>query len=91
VAYPLAQMPRFAEFRERLALEFGCTYEQLPDSLVVNDGEPQAVHYLKRVINGVTLTYAVFIGDDERVRPSIIRSACARLQIDPAAFGLTLG
>lgn len=91
MAYPMVQMPTFAEFRGRLVGEFGCTYEQLPDPLIVNDGAPATVRYLKRIVGEVPLTYSVFFDEDERLMPSAIRSICARLEIDPSAFGLTLG
>ena len=91
MAYPMIQSPTFIEFCNRMVNEFGCTYEQLSESIIVNDDELKAVHYLKRVIDGVPFTYTLFLGDDERVMPALIRSVCEHLQIDPRSFGLTLG
>jgi hypothetical protein len=87
----MVQMPTFAEFRARLAAEFQCSWEAAPSELSVDDEPPQTVNYFKRVVNGVTLTYSIFIGDTDRMTPTVLRSACSQLQIDPARFGLTLG
>lgn len=91
MAYPMIQFPTFAEFKDRLTSEFGCEYKQLPHSLAVGDGEPQPINYFERVVGGETRRYVVFIPDDERLVPSVIRSICAALRLNPADFGLNLG
>ena len=89
--YPMIQWPRFLEFRERLVAELDCEWKTLPDSLAIGKGEPEPVNYLERIVDGQTRRYAVFIPDNERIPPSVIRSICAQLKVDPAAFGLHLG
>jgi hypothetical protein len=55
-----------------------------------NGDPPERVKYFERHINGDILQCAV-IPTAERLTPSVVRSVCARLGIDPAFFGLTLG
>jgi hypothetical protein len=92
VAYPMIQWPTFTEFRDRLVNEVGCKYIQLPGSITVDDGEPKPVFYFERDLGGGNYRrYVVAIPDDERLAPSVIRSICRLLAVDPAMFGLTLG
>jgi hypothetical protein len=57
-----------------------------------NHGESHSIHYLKKGTNGVARNCVIQICEsDVRVTFSVIRSICARLHIDPAVFGLTLG
>ena len=87
----MIQAPTFADFRDRLVNEIGCKYSQLPGSMSINDGEPKPIFYFERDAGGEIRRYAVAIPDDERLTPSVIRSICARLAVDPAKFGLNLG
>jgi hypothetical protein len=91
MAYPMMPWPTFADFRARLVAEFGCTYKELPGQLSVNGCDPETVCYLERKVEDEMRRYAVVLKDDERVAPSVIRSICARLELDPRKFGLTLG
>lgn len=63
---------RFEEFRTRLNSKFQCTLESL-------DG----IQYLERNIDGTPIQCVVDLGDDEIMLPSVIRSICRRLKIDP--------
>ena len=87
MAYPMVQWPTFGEFRQRLERDFGCRY--VADGQVSVNGDPVA--RLERDLNGSTRRYAVFYGDDERLAPSVVRSICAQLQVDSAAFGFPIG
>jgi len=87
----MMKFPTFGEFRAKVVAEFGAAYKQLPDSLCINDGEPEPVHYLERSSNGQVRRYAVAIRDDEKLAPSVLRSLCKRLDLDPKDFGLHLG
>ena len=89
--YPMIPWPTFAEFRDRLVSEFQCEYKELPDSLALATNDPEPVWYFERAVGDIPRRYAVFIADDEPVPPSVIRSICARLKVDPSAFGLHLG
>ena len=91
MAYPMIQWPTFPEFRDRLVNEFACKYIQLPASMTINDGEPKPVFYFEREFRDEVRRYVVAIPDDARLEPSVIRTICKRLGIDPAAFGLVLG
>lgn len=85
MAYPFIQWPTFGEFRARLIDEFGCEYTEIG---TVNGS---AIGCLKRTIDGDDLLYGVVLEDHDRLSPTVIRSICARLGVDVAAFGLTLG
>ena len=92
MAYPMIQWPMFTEFRDHLVNEVGCKYSQLPGSVSVDDGEPRPIFYFERDLgDGDVRRYAVAIPDNQRLAPSVIRSICKRLAVDPAMFGLTLG
>jgi hypothetical protein len=55
------------------------------------DGQRQG-QYLERQVGVETLRYPICIGgEQERLVPSMIRSICAALDLDPADFGLELG
>lgn len=87
----MIQWPTFAEFRDRLVNEVGCKYSQLPASMSIHDSEPKPIFYFERDAGGEMRRYVVAIPDDERLAPSVIRSICRRLAVDPAMFGLTIG
>jgi hypothetical protein len=87
----MIQWPLFTEFRDRLLNEFECKYIQLPGAITIDDGDPKPIFYFEREAGGEVRRYAVAIPDDERLAPSVIRSICRRLAVDPKAFGLVLG
>ncbi|MHB8485493.1 MAG: hypothetical protein ACYDCM_07165 [Candidatus Acidiferrales bacterium] len=92
MAYPFARMPTYAELKGRLQKEFGCKYAKAEGTLTDPQGNKHDVYYFERVVGDKTLrANAPDLKDDERVLWSVIRSLCARLKIDPAPFGLTLG
>lgn len=92
MAYPFVQLPTFEEFIGRLTSpEFKCTFETMPSPMETAE-ESISLHFLKRNADGVDHTYAIYIADfGERVTFSVLRSVCARLEIDLTAFGLELG
>ena len=73
----------FAELRQRLEDDFGCRY--IEDGQVPGSGAP--VGWLERNVGGAVRRYAVTYGADFRLAPSVIRSICAQLRVDPAEFG----
>ncbi len=92
MAYPFAKALTFAEFKDRLAKEFGCTYIKLDVKLKDPEGKEREVYYFERTVEGQVLrVVAPDLVDGARVLYSVVRSICGKLQIDPAAFGLVLG
>ena len=91
MAYPMIKWLSFVEFRSKLISEFQCKYLELPHSLAIAGSAPEPIKYFERIVDGTPRRYAVSIADEESIPPSIIRSICARLKVDPAAFGLHLG
>ena len=93
MAYPFVQLPTFDEFIGRLtSKEFGCTFETVEDPMMDGKGECHSIHFLQRFVGGEKLTYAIYIEDfGDRLSFSLLRSICARLEIDAKAFGLELG
>lgn len=85
--YPMMEWPRFGNFRRQLETEFGCRY--IDDGKVTVNGD--RVARLERDIDGETRRYAVYYSDEERLAPTVVRSICAHLRVDPTKFGLTLG
>jgi hypothetical protein len=92
VAYPFAKVPLYGVVKQRFEKEFGCKYLKAPGTLVGPDGKEHAVYYFERTLKDKTLrASAPDLSDKEYVLWSVLRSLCARLDIDPAAFGLDLG
>lgn len=93
MAYPFIQLPTFHEFIARLTSEeFGCTFKTATNPMTDADGESHGIHYLEREVAGDTATYVLHIEDfQEHLTPSLVRSVCARFEIDSAKFGLDLG
>ena len=89
MAYPMVPWPTFSEFRERLVSEFGCRYVHVPDGQMFVNGNP--VGELERKVDGKVRRYAVCYDDDYRIAPSVVRSICTQLHVDPDAFGMNLG
>ena len=59
-----------------------------------NGDPPERVHYLERVIDGKAVQCVLISPGgnvDARMTPTVVRSICARLGIDPAFFGFTIG
>ena len=86
-AYPFMQWPTFEELRQRLLDEYGCKYVPL-DGTTLNEA---AVYCLERTVDGVVKRYGVMYESDERLAPTVVRSICHRLKVDPREFGLTIG
>ena len=90
--YPFTQAPTFAEFREALERDFGCEYKHVEGEIVTEGGDSFPVTYFERRVDGGAMTAAVaFDSDDVRVQPSVVRTVCRLLKIDPSPFGLDLG
>lgn len=83
-------MPTFGGFREALEQEFDCSFKQIVIPNVNNESFP--IDYFERTVEGKKYLCVVSIeNDNEVVTPSVLRSVCKRLKIDPAEFGLHLG
>lgn len=92
MAYPFAKVPLYGEFKQRLEKEFGCKYLKAEGTLVGPDKREHAVYYFERILKDKTLrASAPDLNDKDYILWTVIRSLCARLEIDPAAFGLDLG
>jgi hypothetical protein len=92
MAYPFAKVPRYGELKRRFEKEFDCVHLKAEGTLKDSQGNEHVVYYFERVVGGKTLqANTPDLKDDERVLWSVVRSLCARLDIDPAAFGLDLG
>jgi hypothetical protein len=71
--------------------EFGCEYKKADAVYEDEQGNKHSVYYFERRVGEHVRTAAAEYPDDEHLTFSVIRSICARLQIDPGAFGLELG
>jgi hypothetical protein len=92
VAYPFAKSPFFGEVKQRLEKEFSCKYLQVNGKIVDPEGKEHSVYYFERTVGGKTLrASAPDLTDKDYVLWSVLRSLCARLEVDAAAFGLDLG
>ena len=87
MTYPLVQFPTWSELIEQLEKQ-DITFHKTDCQLESTDGcEP--ISYFQRENVG---RYVVCFDDaQERVMPSVLRSLCAALKVDPAEFGLHLG
>jgi hypothetical protein len=91
VAYPFSKVPLYGEVKQRLEKEFGCKYLRADGKLVGPDKREHAVYYFERVLKNKTLrASAPDLGDKDHILWSVLRSLCARLEVDLAAFGLDL-
>jgi hypothetical protein len=85
--YPLVQLPTWKELIEQLS-GHGVSFKRSECELKSSDGcEP--ISYFEQENVGRYVVY--FDNDQERVMPSVLRSICAALKIDPSEFGLDLG
>ena len=92
MAYPFAKVPLYGEVKQRLEKEFGCTFKKADGKLIAPDGSEHDVYYFERTVKEKTLRAAApDLTDKDFVLWSVLRSLCARLEIDPTAFGLNLG
>lgn len=90
MGYPFVQFPTFREFRERLENEYNCSFESLERT--INNGEIITIFFFVRIIGDRQLRCSIQnFNDDDRIKPSVLRSICERLEIDPIVFGFTLG
>lgn len=87
MAYPMVQWITFGDFRQRLEGEFDCRY--VTDEQVSVNGTQFGE--LERAIGGRTRRYAVSYTDEYLLAPSVVRSICAHLHVNPVEFGLTIG
>ncbi len=89
MAYPFVPMPTFADFCARLKDEFGCEMGTLVENV---NGENVEILYAMREVSGKRLYCELKRHPEDRaLAHSELRSVCARLQIDAAKFGFTLG
>lgn len=82
MAYPMAPSMTCLELRRRLEEEEGAEF--------IRDDET-GLSYLQRTFDGDVL-YAPFpYPDAEMATPSVIRSTCRMLAVEPESFGFNLG
>lgn len=86
LAYPFTKLPTFFEFRERLEKDYKCKYK------IDDDKTPFPIQYFEKGSGKKKITCAVsFNNDAEILTPSVLRSICKRLKINPKHFGLLIG
>jgi hypothetical protein len=91
MAYPFTKAPKFSELKEKLD-KLGCQFKEDKQPIVDPKGGKQTIKYFERKMGGETKTVTVAdYGNDEVIQYSVVRNICARLDIDPKEFGLTLG
>jgi hypothetical protein len=91
-AYPFAPLLTLEQLTERLTTEFGCTLTQTKGNLTKEGGSSLPIVYFERQTDQGTLRAVVHVPQhDALIQFSVMRSICAQLRIDPAAFGLELG
>jgi hypothetical protein len=86
VAYPFVPSITFRAFRERLVAEFGCTFHTM-GGIPIAGG---AIQFLQRRVAGQFLNVVCCVADEADVAPSVLRSVCRALRVDPAEFGFEL-
>jgi hypothetical protein len=92
VAYPFTPTFTYSQLSDRLQKDFACKFLKAAGNLTHPQGYEHQIYYFERVVDDKTLrAVAPDLKDDEYVFYSVARSLCARLKIDPAAFGLDLG
>jgi hypothetical protein len=84
VAYPFAPALTVAAFGARLVSDHGCSF-------VLRDFGGCKLFVARRVTGDGATSAVVGAHPDEMITPSVLRSVCARLHVDPSAFGFTLG
>ncbi len=86
--YPFAPMPTRDDLCAKLA-PYGVTAREMA---VATDGGLATVLVLERASGFSTKVHSIVYAEKgETLTPSVVRSVCARLGIDPAIFGLHLG
>lgn len=92
-AYPFAPAPTWSDFVDALTQRFGVTVRTHPTTVLVSPkGDQLPLKFLERKADGDTWQVPLQPHDPgDRVLPSVIRSTCTNLGIDPMFFGLTLG
>ena len=86
MAYPFTPLPTFTDFKKQLENEFNCQFQ------IDNDRTPFPIQFLERTVDGKKIKCTVnFENENEVLTPSVLRSICTRLNIDPKYFGLHLG
>lgn len=88
MAYPFTPLPTADEFIKRLAEDFDCEYKS--EDVLVND-RTFTIKYFERNSNGTKETCSIQLRDDTSpLPPSVVRSVCTKLNINPSSFGLHL-
>lgn len=90
-AYPFAPLLTLEQFADKLTHEFGCTFNRSGPDLKREGGESLPIVYIERVVEGIRLHAVIHVRNGDFVQFSVMRSVCAQLKVDPAAFGLNLG
>jgi hypothetical protein len=92
LAYPFASAYSYKQLKEKLEQEFCCSFKQ-GIKLKNSNGVSFSSTYATRNVNGKEIKRAMEFGlDDELINPNVLRSICARLEIDITLFpGYHLG
>lgn len=92
VAYPFAKIPKFAELKDVLRNNHGCICTGMQ---VEHLGQlvASSTYIQRKNSDGVPVSCVVNLTDEDSVGFDMIRSICARLEIDvkTIGFGLDLG
>ena len=90
--YPFG-FPSLAGFQRSLKEKFQCEYKTLPSKLKDEEGNEHEITYFERNFEQQKLRCVVVLAKTEYILPSVVRSICRRLKINPKDLdiGLHLG
>lgn len=92
MAYPMARMPTFREFVDRVCRDFGGYINHLD----VDDKVPGlncTLRWLQRALPSGGIAHCLLPlpeTDDDQMTPDLLRNYVSQLKLDPKAFGLDL-
>jgi hypothetical protein len=88
MAYPFVQHPTWKQLIEQFEGQ-GVSFNKTDSQLESPEGDCESICYFEK--SGVGKYAVSFEDENERVAPTVVRSICAALDVEPAVFGLTLG
>jgi len=89
LAYPFIPLPSFDEFILKLKKKYKCEYKTFSIKL---NGKTVKIEYFERSYYKKKIKCVVSIENkNDIIPPTLLRSICNRLKIDPKDFGLHLG
>ena len=90
--YPFLPAITLAELKERLRGSFGVKCIPVSLQRVKCDSPVSQSYFLRETDHGdVRFIPVPKMHDDDRLTPSVLRSVCLNLGVNPAEFGLHLG